>query len=296
MTERRAPEGGYDFGAKREYRRQVWASFRKEVADPKNAHVFLMPSKEGAEIEEALRRGFQLNNMHVCDYRPAIVAVLNARYGGKLNTYGCSAGRACERIAEKGVRIVAANFDFTSCASIKLRDELDQISASNVLADEAVTAFTILRGREGRKVFSGQYNLETGAAPLDGVEDVNAELEFPYPEITECVTRRRPTVRDTERIAFLALNAFPQRWGRMFRVGVYLSPRANQTMLWLVSRSVNPHKVAYDLSNLTVRERSRYMGRMERLYSAATISRTLAANPDVSVVVGLLGEPQKFAA
>jgi hypothetical protein len=164
-----APDGGYDFSRKRDYRRRVWATFRDglksagvSVAD---AQAMLMPSLEGDEIEVALNAGFRERNLHVVDMEPAVVATLKRRYP-KITTYGISASRAFERMACRGVSIQCANLDFCNNLSQPFWGELSSISLcgsyrgyykdgmfhpqghGGVFGDECLVAVSMLRGRE----------------------------------------------------------------------------------------------------------------------------------------------------
>jgi hypothetical protein len=176
-----APAGGYDFSRKRDYRRQVWATFRDRLKARRvslaSAQALLMPSLEGDEIEVAMNAGFREANLHVVDMEPAVVATLKRRFP-KINTYGVTASRAVERIRDAGVRLDCANFDFCSNASISMFSELTSVSihgqymatvrpnpvdedkralALSVLldgtsrgafTDETLVAVSMLRGRE----------------------------------------------------------------------------------------------------------------------------------------------------
>jgi hypothetical protein len=146
MAKRRAPKGGYAFDAKAEYRKRIWALFKEHCPIPRGlAQCLLMPSLEGLEIDVALAAGFREENLHIVDFNPAIVATLKRRYP-LINTYGVTLSRACERIADNGIRIHCANFDLTSNLNTKSHIELQQVGRS--LSRDAVASVTVLRGRE----------------------------------------------------------------------------------------------------------------------------------------------------
>lgn len=176
---RRGPSGGYDFGLKRDYRRKVWATFRdqlkREFIPIPSSHALLMPSLEGDEIETALNAGFKEQHLHIVDKEPAIVATLKRRYP-RINTYGVTASRAMERLAQAGIRLRCANFDFCYQVSEPFAQELRRIAYfghytghlikpsdklplgafyladadHGVFEDVAFVAVTMLRGREPR--------------------------------------------------------------------------------------------------------------------------------------------------
>ena len=57
MADRRGPEAGYDFGNKRQYRRDIYAQVRRLFEGHMSERTCaIMPSIEGAEIEEDLRQ------------------------------------------------------------------------------------------------------------------------------------------------------------------------------------------------------------------------------------------------
>ena len=160
---RSAPDGGYGFGAKCQYRRNIWATFRAKAsaqgfARP-DCHVMLMPSIEGKEIEVAMAAGFRQDKMHVVDGSAGIVADLKKRYR-QINTY--AVGRppdggvkaAAARIAAKGIRLRFANLDLCGPVSKNLSSELALFARARCLDDVAYVAVTMLRGREQQSASS----------------------------------------------------------------------------------------------------------------------------------------------
>lgn len=163
MTIRRAPAGGYSFGAKRQYRREVWSLIRQLVVAPREAHVLLMPSIEGDEIDVALSKGFRQNHLHVVDRNPAIVATIKRRYP-LVNTYGADAHKALFRIEASGVRLAAANLDLTGKLSDATATELVRCSLANAFHNGALVFVTLMRGREDSEWFRGDGGVATWRA------------------------------------------------------------------------------------------------------------------------------------
>lgn len=160
MAIRRGPKNGYDVGQKRQYRRNIWAIFRDAFApDCASAHALLMPSLEGDEIDVALAAGFKEHNLHIVDDNPAIVAVLKRRYP-HINTYGVDVVRAIERIAKNGVKLSAANFDFTNPISSKYMDRLEILMSIGAWAPCRTIALTTLKGRETGGMFAAIKEFE----------------------------------------------------------------------------------------------------------------------------------------
>jgi hypothetical protein len=185
-----------------------------------------MPSIEGLEVEIAISKGWLHEQLHVIDMNPAIVATLARRFPG-IHTYGVSAGRACQRMASRGVMLSAANFDFTSCISMRLEEEVKLIADSGAL-DPTGTLFgmTVLRGREPnaytKDLFRDWTNLEENRWVLDGINRIRPGGTNPL------------TCFDVARIG-LALRPFcigERTLAYMERVGAYASPP--QTMLFFV--------------------------------------------------------------
>lgn len=148
-TKRRAPKTGYDFPAKERFRRWVWDFIggTSPTGEIHTGDVLLMPSIEGREIsDEAIPRGFKTSQLHVADHNPAIVATLQRNFPG-LNTYGCAIEKACERITDRGVSLIAANVDYCGQISEKLLRSFKAVSDSPACED-ANLFVTVLRGRE----------------------------------------------------------------------------------------------------------------------------------------------------
>lgn len=221
-----APEGGYDFGNKRQYHRDLYPFFRDNcIGGPTNAHVLLMPSSEGTEIEVAERAGFRREHLHVVDNNPAIVAHLSRRYPG-INTYGVDVGLAAQRIARRGIEVSVANLDLTGKLSDRTWLTLSAVGESGILKHGSLFAITLLRGRE-----CGKWNVSS------------ADVGHLRPEWLRAV-RGSPTSLDVSRQAW-AESAVAQRWGKMaipLRSGIYRSAAGSQTMLWTISRMFEPFK------------------------------------------------------
>lgn len=145
---RSAPKAGYDFGNKRQYRRNVWAWAARFVKYNRGTtDVALMPSAEGDEIEVALAKGFKDHRLHVIDKNAAIVATLKRRFP-RINTYGVDVIEAFERMSRNGVEIKFANLDLcgTVVATVPI---LERIAAMvEPFANPHAFAITVFRGRE----------------------------------------------------------------------------------------------------------------------------------------------------
>lgn len=271
---RTAPEGGYDFSQKKDYRRKVWATFRdtlKSLRLPvRESHALLMPSLEGDEIDVAIAAGFQEKHLHVVDKEPAIVATLKRRYP-KINTYGVTASRAVERISRNGIKLRCLNLDFCYKVSDRFMDELQTIAAcgsfpiklrrkngvvalhnarhSNKAFDRVcLVAVSTLRGREDRDMtnFITKFNLSD-----DHLDDMQRRADSLYPFLqrprghrtSELDVYRKLPHRDRHRLASAAVALGLSFYeGQPYRP-VVLPIRAEsykssngQTMLWSVHK------------------------------------------------------------
>lgn len=243
MAIRKAPKTGYDFGQKRQYRRDVWATFKRcthgSISDAK---VALMPSLEGDEIEVAKANGFREHNIAVIDRNPAIVATIKRRFP-KVATFGVDAARAAERVAEwADGKLAAVNLDLCGGADRPLFETLIAWAQSRALADCGHVAVTVLRGRERKWAFAEKRDL---------VYQGNPET---FHQIQQALTPR-----DSMRVAFISMSLagrnpvlLANRFGRLsedenmrmmarspyipriVRAGTYRSTAGSQTMMWSV--------------------------------------------------------------
>lgn len=150
MSDRRAPSAGYGFREKEGYRHEVWRAFAdmwgEQLADQR---AMILPSKEGLEIPVALRWGASESNLVGVDENRALIAT--ARWRGAypaVRGMGNTIGRAAERLAAEEARFGVVNLDLCNKFSRSMVDELQQFAAADILADTAVVAVTLLKGRE----------------------------------------------------------------------------------------------------------------------------------------------------
>jgi hypothetical protein len=239
-----APEGGYDFGAKKHYRRDIWSTFRKFTGtDTHSARALLLPSLEGDEIDVALSKGFREENLHIVDRNPAIVATLKRRYPC-INTYGVEIERAVRRFADEETcgygfageeqrdypTFDVANLDL--CANVNARTAAGiSAMASLGVFDGAMVSVTMLRGREKPSLFAG---IEKRGKQSDTMmrllraccgdhkfnDNDYGRLDFFHYALTTAVSW------DGSRLATGARLALPMR------ADIYRSAAGTQTMMW----------------------------------------------------------------
>lgn len=212
---RSSPKQGYDFAAKAGYRRWVWNFLggRSNSGELHTGDVLLMPSTEGCEIsDEAIPRGFKTSQLHVVDQNPAIVATLQRKFPG-LNTYGCLVDKACERISERGTKLIGANVDYCGQLSGKLLRSLKKVSDSSA-CEHALLFVNLLRGREEPYIGSlmkGYPARETNKAKAYFLSKAN--------ECWDCTEGIEPTEMDFWRV--LALRNMTNRY--WFQARAYVS-------------------------------------------------------------------------
>jgi hypothetical protein len=229
--DRIAPKGGYTGGTKRHYRRNIWAAFRDSTGSARaEAHALLMPSAEGVEVDVALKAGFREHNLVLVDRNPAIAAHLKRRYP-LATCYGVDVAVAADRIAASGVRLSIGNLDLCGTISGKVPRSLQAVLESGAIADCAMLAVTMLRGRE--KGVIGRTIGECG------------HMKKPF----TLVTRERGRVLNVQTIAaqdairLFAVIRAAERAGWTFglrRLDKYRSTAGNQTMLWCAGWFYSP--------------------------------------------------------
>lgn len=219
---RRAPESGYDFAQKRNYRRCVWAVFARELSTRRaTAQALLMPSAEGDEIDVALSKGFRERNLHIVDSNPAIVANLKRRYPS-VNTYGVSLAKAIGRIEDAGTKLSCANIDLCNCIGTPMMLEVAQAFAGDVWDHAgAVVAITVLRGRERSEYFTACQELGAGDTDAGRVEFMRSLVSRQFIE----------SLLETPEKDWI-LNTVTKLRSEIYRSG-------RQTMLWSAFRIIS---------------------------------------------------------
>ncbi len=155
-VKRRAPKKGYDNEVKQEYRENVWSHMAPKVIpllnQDENAKVLLLPSKEGLEIDVAIKHGINPNQIIAIDENPALLA--HAQWKDKIpkeNRFGCKVSKIGEKIKNNGWYLVGANLDFCNNFSYELVDETQSFLDTNCYnSDEFYIAITLMKGRESR--------------------------------------------------------------------------------------------------------------------------------------------------
>ena len=220
MTSRIAPSDGYDFGNKRQYRRNIWNAFASFCGThAATAHAFLMPSSEGDEIDVALNAGFRESNLHLCDDNPAIVAHLKRRYPS-AHGYGRRFDVAGSVITPQ--LIACANLDLTGTIDGAATD-VRAFIRTGCMRHHAMIAVTALRGRERGSHMQRacryqrkpviQVDRQSGRVTCEGLTSVDV-------------------ARTLEAAAAVSFNT--GYVARFRRLGKYRSTAGHQTMIWWI--------------------------------------------------------------
>ncbi len=249
MSKRRGPEEGYQFGRKKQYRRHLWGAIAEHCRVPlEKAQVALMPSLEGAEIDEALKRGVRQENLHIIDMNPAIVATLKRRYP-RVNSYGVIFWKAMERIKEKGITLDVVNADLcgpvTTAPWFMSRDAI-----VDVIGDGSVVAMTALRGRERGALVLEIWDWPEMMEDLSPVPLCRGDFDFGALWQDVAVGGARLSKGDMGRLRWMIPSTLLE-WAvvRPLRCGVYKSTAGSQTMLWGLYGLTDQYEIAVQFEN-----------------------------------------------
>lgn len=83
MTARHAaPKEGYDFPAKKEYRRRLLATIERETtaSSRKTSSVLFLPGRLGGEAQSLLDLGFKAENLLACDYQRKSLMIFREKF------------------------------------------------------------------------------------------------------------------------------------------------------------------------------------------------------------------------
>ena len=154
---RSAPRDGYDFEAKAKYRLELWQSIRDELGPALwgEAHVGILPSSEGLEIDTLVALGMQPNRIHAFDRSAAILATAKWRkVYPEVRVYAGEIGRTIGRVAEAGHKLRALNLDLCGGFTAPMVQTVSECISSESLHDAAVVAVTAMKGRESPSFFT----------------------------------------------------------------------------------------------------------------------------------------------
>lgn len=184
-----APKNGYNTDAKQKYREDVWSCLIPAWELCKyhdNAHVLIMPSREGLEIDHLISLGVPQERIVAIDKSAAVIATsIWRKKFPKVKFFTTSVGDAYKKINASNIIICAANLDFCSNFCESLIDEYRRFRTKTNQFECARIACTIAKGREGKALVSmikkfaphlDQYNEPRCAALLSCSELDNEHM------------------------------------------------------------------------------------------------------------------------
>lgn len=153
QKEVRAPRGGYDNPEKQAYRERVWSALapatQHQLDDPKSVWV-LMPSREGIEIEVAVKSGIPANRILCVDKSAAVIATSTWRKRWPECQFMASMiSDLPKRLKSKNLVCAAANLDLCGNFSEENLVEIESFCANAPCHDDVAIAITLMKGREG---------------------------------------------------------------------------------------------------------------------------------------------------
>ena len=124
------------------------------LEEDQNAKVLLLPSKEGLEIDVAIKHGINPNQIIAIDENPALLA--HAKWKNKIpkeNRFGCKVSKIGEKIEAKGWYFIGANLDFCNTFSKELIEELNDFFKKSPIHKQFSFCVTMAKGRESKALF-----------------------------------------------------------------------------------------------------------------------------------------------
>jgi len=159
IIKRRAPKQGYTTDIKDKYREDVWSYLAPKIL-PKLAlnnslKVLLLPSKEGFEIDVAIRHGIKENQIVAIDENAAIIATSSWRKKyPRVNFFASKVSEVGKKIEKKGWTLIAANLDFCNIFSQELIDETNSFLNTAPITEDFTFLITMGKGRESKALLS----------------------------------------------------------------------------------------------------------------------------------------------
>lgn len=153
-----APKGGYATDAKQKYREDVWSCLFPAWdlwRHDDRAHVLVLPSREGLEIDHLVSLGIPQCRIVAIDRSAAVIATSHWRKKfPDVKFFTTSIGDAWIKIEKAGIVIAAANLDFCSNFCDGLIQEYSSFANKCPRFEGTRIAATVAKGREGKALVS----------------------------------------------------------------------------------------------------------------------------------------------
>ena len=149
-----APKAGYATASKQAYREAVWSALLpvwEETKHDDRAHILLMPSREGLEIDHVISLGVPENRIIAIDQSAAVIATSTWRKKyPSVKFFAATVADCPTKVNKTGAVIAAANLDFCSNFSDDLIGQFETFCRNVNFYDSARIAVTVAKGREGK--------------------------------------------------------------------------------------------------------------------------------------------------
>ena len=148
-----APKVGYATDAKQKYREDVWScllpAWHEAKADDR-AHVLIMPSREGLEIDYLVSMGVPQDRIIAIDRSAAVIATSRWRKEfPKVKFFSTQVGDAYKKINAKGYVVACANLDYCTNFSTDFVEQTKSFISNVARFNFFRFGVTVAKGREG---------------------------------------------------------------------------------------------------------------------------------------------------
>ena len=156
-VEVRGPDGGYDIPEKENYRNAVWsvlAPATKRFLSDDRAVWLILPSREGLEIEVAVKFGIPPERIVCVDKSAALIATSKWRKTWpQCRFYACDVADVGEKLKRDGLVIAGANLDLCGNFSEENISTIEGFVSNAPRFDGGAVCITMMKGREGAALF-----------------------------------------------------------------------------------------------------------------------------------------------
>lgn len=153
MLDISAPENGYTTDAKQKYREAVWSCLLPawhEAKSDDRAHLLIMPSREGLEIDYLVLMGVPQERIIAIDKSAAVIATSRWRKEfPQVKFFSTEVGDAYKKINAKGYVIACANLDYCTNFSTDFVEQTKNFISNVARFNFFRFGVTVAKGREG---------------------------------------------------------------------------------------------------------------------------------------------------
>lgn len=145
-----SPRSGYDTEEKQKYRDSVWQAFSGTGdLSARTGKFLIMPSREGLEIETAMRFGIKAEQIFCVDRSAAVIATsLWRKRWPEIEFASCEISDIAKILRRRGVVLFGANLDLCGRVSAKTIEAVRAFWADAPKYNDFLFSVTVARGRE----------------------------------------------------------------------------------------------------------------------------------------------------